>query len=97
LYTGKKTNTEHGLGESVITMLTKALEHLCCEINRQFLQFTNASAEITTANIFVWNGSYRQKAYAKESQAGQRFETRIKSNVISKWHNLSSGWTIDLL
>jgi len=32
LYTSKKTDTEHGLGESVVIMLTKPLEHLCCEI-----------------------------------------------------------------
>ena len=32
LYTSKKTDTEHGLGESVVIMLTKLLEHLCCEI-----------------------------------------------------------------
>lgn len=32
LYTGKKTDTEHGLGETVVIMLTKDLEDLCCEI-----------------------------------------------------------------
>jgi hypothetical protein len=32
LYTGKKTDTEHGHGESVVIMLTKPLEHLYCEI-----------------------------------------------------------------
>ena len=32
LYTSKKTVTERGLGESVVIMLTKPLEHLCCEI-----------------------------------------------------------------
>jgi len=32
MYTGRKTDTEHGLAESVVIMLTKALEQLCCEV-----------------------------------------------------------------
>jgi len=32
LYTRHKTDTEYGLGESVVIMLTKLLEELCCQI-----------------------------------------------------------------
>ena len=32
LYSGKKTETEYGLGEGVVVTLTKPLEHLCCEV-----------------------------------------------------------------
>ena len=32
LYTGRKTDTEYGLGEGVVIMLTNSLEQLCCQI-----------------------------------------------------------------
>lgn len=33
LYTGKKTNTEIGLGESLVVCLTEQLKGLGCEVN----------------------------------------------------------------
>lgn len=32
LYTGRKMDTEYGLGESVVVMLSNSLEQLCCQI-----------------------------------------------------------------
>jgi hypothetical protein len=32
LYTGRKMDTEYGLGESVVAMLSKELEQLCCQV-----------------------------------------------------------------
>ena len=54
LYSGKKTETEYGLGEGVAVTLTKPIEHLCCEVYiNNFFNSALLTVEAQEKDIYI--------------------------------------------
>nr|XP_033799977.1 piggyBac transposable element-derived protein 4-like [Geotrypetes seraphini] len=93
LYTGKKTDTEHGLGEGVVLMLTKSFEHLCCEIyidnffNSPILQLKTQQQEIYLCGTARADRKHMPKNLKQDKELKRGESQMLSANGITcvKW------------
>jgi hypothetical protein len=99
LYTGKKTDTEHEFGDSVVIMLTKQLQHLCCEIyidsffNSLLLQLKSRQQQIYLCGTARTDRKHMPKNLNQDKDLKRGASKMLSANG----KLVSSGWTIDLL